>query len=123
MTKIKNFMILMLFFLALGNAHSNMSDACEAKKDKLTKLLKKCKALKGQSGYNKCAANFKKQKAAYKQGCSNVGADASVMQQIDAFQKYENDVCKKKDYKGSRCAVSVRNLGKLFYQQNKMAIL
>ena len=106
-------MLLAIIGLTVGFGHAQIEEACENKKEALETKVESCKAIKksGKNGFNKCLADFKKQKAKYKAACSETG----IPGQIKAFTAVLKD-CEKKDYKGGRCAVTVRNLGTLNYK-------
>ncbi len=108
-------MLMIIMGISFSFSHADVEDACNNKKDALKDKIEECKNLKGKAGYNKCAAEFKKQKAAYESGCSSVGSDADIIKQIKAFETVLGD-CEKKSFKSSRCAVTVRNLGTLNYK-------
>lgn len=120
---VMNVMIFFYFLIVMPLSAQDLNEEgrdfvekeCRVQKDSLKALMKRCRALKGKSGYKECTTKFKSRKATYNDSCSNRDQNGIDCGPI-SFAKYERDVCMKNGYKGSRCAMTLRNLAKLYSQ-------
>ncbi len=101
---------------------SATDEQCQKYKEELKTLIQECRALKGQISYGECAQRFKAKKAAFQSQCSNHWNDGGVIGCGQSFENVFKD-CERKEFKSSRCAATVRNLGTLNYKLEAQEVI